>query len=695
LPTPQADSCCLFKENTVNADTPYPHLLAPLDLGFTTLRNRVLMGSMHTGLEEADGGFERMAAFYGERAAGGAGLIVTGGFAPNEAARGAPWMQTFSSPNHVAPHRLITDAVHTHGGHIALQILHTGRYGYHDEVVSASDIKSPISPFPPTPLTDEGVEKTIDDFVRCATLAQASGYDGVEVMGSEGYFINQFLVRHTNRRTDNWGGAYANRMRLPLEIVRRIRQGVGSDFIIVYRLSMLDLVPQGSTWPEIEQLGKGIAQAGVTLLNTGIGWHEARVPTIAASVPRGAFTWVTRRLMGKVNVPLVTTNRINTPEVAERILARGDADMVSLARPLLADPQFVNKAAAGRGDRINTCIACNQACLDHIFELKEASCLVNPRACHETEWTLDPTDAPKRLAVVGAGPAGLAFAHVAADRGHRVTLYDGADRIGGQLLMARKIPGKGEFNETLRYFEVRLAEAGVTLQLGVRVAAAELVAQGYDGVVLATGVEPRTPDLLGVDRPEVLSYVDVLAGDAEVGRRVAIVGAGGIGVDVALLLSHTPSTVDPEQQYLAEWGIDPDIVREGGIVPDTNRATPVSPREITILQRQGGKIGNGLGKTTVWAHRLTLERRGVQVRTKVRYDRIDDQGLHYTDRDNQQHCVPVDTIVLCAGQVSHNPLQTPLEEAGLTTWLIGGAAEARGLDAKHAIDQAMRLAARI
>lgn len=676
-------------------DSPYPHLLAPLDLGFTTLRNRVLMGSMHTGLEEAEGGFERLAAYYGERAAGGTGLIVTGGFAPNEAARGAPWMKTFSTPEQVAPHRLITNAVHAHGGHIALQILHTGRYGYHPDVVSASDVQSPISPFPPTPLTADGIEKTIGDFVRCATLAQKAGYDGVEVMGSEGYFINQFLVRHTNNRTDDWGGDYANRMRLPVEIVRRIRRAVGTDFIIVYRLSMLDLVDNGSDWSEIEELGKAIANAGVTIINTGIGWHEAKVPTIAATVPRGAFTWVTRRLMGKVDVPLVTTNRINTPEVADKILARGDADMVSLARPLLADPQFVNKAAAGRADRINTCIACNQACLDHIFEAKEASCLVNPIACHETEWNPKPSAAPKNLAVVGAGPAGLAFAHVAADRGHQVTLYDRADRIGGQLLMARKVPGKEEFNETLRYFEVRLAEAGVTLRLGVDVTAAELVAQGYDGVVLATGVAPRTPDIPGVDRPEVLSYVDVLGRDVDVGRRVAIIGAGGIGVDVAHLLSHVQPAGESGPRYLTEWGIDTDIAVPGGLHPAAERWTPTPPREITIFKRSGGKIGSGLGKTTVWAHRIILERRGVQVQTKVQYHRIDDEGLHYTDAEGQDHTLACDHIVICAGQDSHRPLAEPLEAAGMSTWIIGGADKARGLDAKHAIDQGMRLAAQI
>ncbi|MEU6977720.1 MULTISPECIES: NADPH-dependent 2,4-dienoyl-CoA reductase [unclassified Streptomyces] len=668
--------------------TPYPHLLSPLDLGFTTLPNRVLMGSMHVGLEEAEHGFERMAAFYAERARGGVGLIVTGGIAPNEAGR--PWDggAKLTTAEEVAEHRLITDAVHEAGGRIAMQILHFGRYAYHPGLVAPSPLKAPISPFAPNELTDAEVEQTVEDYVRCAELAKEAGYDGVEVMGSEGYLINEFIAAATNQRTDRWGGSYENRVRFPLEIVRRIRERVGAEFILVYRLSMLDLIPGGSTLDEVVALAKEIEAAGATIINTGIGWHEARIPTIATSVPRGAYTWVTKRLMGAVSVPLVTSNRINTPEVAEEILAGGRADMVSMARPFLADPDFVAKAAADRAETINTCIGCNQACLDHTFSLKITSCLVNPRACHETELVLSPTRLAKRIAVVGAGPAGLACAVSAAERGHAVTLYDGAGEIGGQLNVAKRVPGKEEFDETLRYFRVQLAERGVEVRLNTFVEASDL--EGYDEVVVATGVTPRTPEIEGVDHPSVVGYLDVLRHGAPVGERVAILGAGGIGFDVAEFLTDggEGASQDPET-YFRQWGVDTSYASRGGLrTPER----PRPPRQVHLLQRKTTKVGAGLGKTTGWIHRTELKHRGVTMVAGASYTRIDDEGLHLTI-DGEAKVLPVDTVVLCTGQEPRRGLYEELVAAGRAAHLIGGADVAAELDAKRAIDQGTRLAA--
>ncbi|MFE1906585.1 FAD-dependent oxidoreductase [Streptomyces gardneri] len=673
---------------TPTPTTPYPHLLSPLDLGFTTLPNRVIMGSMHVGLEETEHGFERMAAFYAERARGGVGLIVTGGIAPNEAGR--PWDggAKLTTAEEVAEHRLITDAVHGAGGRIAMQILHFGRYAYHPALVAPSAIQAPISPFVPNELTDAEVEQTVEDYARCAELAKEAGYDGVEVMGSEGYLINEFIAAATNRRTDRWGGSYENRVRFPLEIVRRIRERVGEDFILVYRLSMLDLVPGGSTLEEVVQLAKEIEAAGATIINTGIGWHEARIPTIATSVPRGAYTWVTKKLMGAVSVPLVTSNRINTPEVAEEILADGRADLVSLARPFLADPAFVAKASEGRADTINTCIGCNQACLDHTFNLKITSCLVNPRACHETELVLSPTRLAKRVAVVGAGPAGLACAVSAAERGHAVTLFDAAAEIGGQLNVAKRVPGKEEFDETLRYFRVQLAERGVEVRLNTYVSAADL--EEYDEVVVATGVSPRTPDIAGVDHPSVVSYLDVLRDGAPVGERVAIIGAGGIGFDVAEFLTDggEGASQDPET-YFRQWGVDTSYENRGGLrTPE--RTAP--PRQVHLLQRKSTKVGAGLGKTTGWIHRTELKHRGVAMVAGVSYERIDDEGLHLTI-DGEPQLLPVDTVVLCSGQDPQRELHEELLAAGRSAHLIGGADVAAELDAKRAIDQGTRLAA--
>ncbi|MFE3838401.1 FAD-dependent oxidoreductase [Pseudogemmobacter sonorensis] len=680
---------------------PYPHLLAPLDLGFTTLRNRVLMGSMHTGLEDSGKTLPRLAAYFAERARGGVGLIVTGGFSPNVAGWTKPMAGMLSTHAAARRHRQLTDAVHAEGGKIAAQILHAGRYGYHPFVVAPSRLKAPISPFTPFALTARGVERQIRAFVRSARMAREAGYDGVEIMGSEGYFINQFIAAHTNHREDGWGGDYAGRMRLPVEIVARVREAVGPDFILIYRLSMLDLVPEGSDWDEITRLARAVEAAGATILNTGIGWHEARVPTIATSVPRGAFAWITRKMRGEVSIPLVATNRINTPEVAEGILAAGDADMVSMARPLLADPDFVAKAASGRADRINTCIACNQACLDHVFKGKTASCLVNPRACHETELILAPAPAPRRIAVVGAGPAGLACATTLAERGHAVDLFEASARIGGQFNMARIIPGKAEFSETLRYFSRRIEDLAATGRLrlhpGRRVAAEDLA--GHDEVVLATGVTPRDPAIPGQEagRAEgrVLSYVEVLAHGAPVGARVAILGAGGIGFDMAEFLLHEDAASAPDPAlWAAEWGVgDPAQARGGLVAP---RPAPPA-RQVTLLQRKPGSPGKGLGKTTGWIHRATLKRAGVRMQGGVNYERIEPRGLwisHGAAREAPE-LIEVDTIVLCTGQEPLRDLLPALEAAGRPVHLIGGADRASELDAKRAIDQGTRLAARL
>lgn len=670
--------------------SPYPHLLSPLDLGFTTLPNRVLMGSMHIGLEEAERGFERMAAFYAERARGGVGLMVTGGIAPNDEGRPYPGGAKLTTEAEAAQHRQVTDAVHAAGGRIALQILHFGRYAYHPELVAPSPLQAPISPFVPNELTDEQVEKTADDFVRTAELAKSAGYDGVEIMGSEGYLINEFIAAQTNRREDRWGGSYENRMRFPVEIVRRTRERVGDDFILIYRLSMLDLVPGGSTLEEVVMLAKAVEAAGATIINTGIGWHEARIPTIATSVPRGAFAWVTKRLMGAVGVPLITSNRINTPEKAEELLAGGHADMVSMARPFLADPAFVAKARAGRPEAINTCIGCNQACLDHTFSGKITSCLVNPRACHETELVLAPTRLRKRVAVVGAGPAGLACAVTAAERGHAVTLFDAADEIGGQLNVARRIPGKEEFDETVRYFGVRLADEGVDVRLATQVSAGMLAE--YDEVVLATGVTPRTPEIPGVDHPSVVGYLDVLRGGAEVGERVAVIGAGGIGFDVAEFLTDEGerASQDPET-YFRQWGVDTSYGTRGGLTAP--RRSP-APRSVHLLQRKTTKVGAGLGKTTGWIHRTELKHRGVTMVAGVAYDRIDDAGLHITV-DGESRVLPVDTVVLCSGQEPRRDLYEELRAGGREVHVIGGADVAAELDAKRAILQGTELAAEL
>ena len=672
----------------------YPHLLAPLDLGFTTLRNRTLMGSMHTGLEERPGGFERMATYFSERARGGVGLMVTGGIAPNEEGGVYDGAAKLTNAEEADRHRIVTRAVHEAGGKICLQILHAGRYAYSRKQVAPSAIQAPINPFTPRELDEEGIEKQIADFVTCSTLARSAGYDGVEIMGSEGYFINQFLAAHTNHRTDRWGGSYENRMRLAVEIVRRVREAVGAQFIIIFRLSMLDLVEGGSSWEEIVALAKAVEQAGATLINTGIGWHEARIPTIATKVPRAAFSKVTAKLRGLVSIPLITTNRINTPEVAERILSEGDADMVSMARPFLADPEFVNKAAAGHAERINTCIGCNQACLDHTFGGKLTSCLVNPRACHETELNYLPTLQIRKIAVVGAGPAGLAAATVAAQRGHEVTLFDSASEIGGQFNIAKRVPGKEEFAETLRYFRNKVQETGVQLRLGNRVTAADLLGAGFDEVILATGIAPRTPAIPGIDNPMVLSYLDVILQRKPVGRRVAVIGAGGIGFDVSEFLVHqgVATSLDREA-FWKEWGIDTTLQARGGVA-GVKPEVHAPARQVFLLQRKSSKVGDGLGKTTGWIHRTGLKNKQVQMLNAVQYLKIDDAGLHIRiGEDGEEQLLAVDNVVICAGQDPLRELYDDLLNAGQSVHLIGGADVAAELDAKRAIDQGSRLAA--
>ncbi|SHO48572.1 NADPH-dependent 2,4-dienoyl-CoA reductase [Desulfopila aestuarii] len=664
----------------------YPRIFQSLDLGFTTLKNRILMGSMHTGLEEEKDGFDKMAEYFGQRAAGGVGLIVTGGVAPNRAGWVAPFSLRLSSNSQVNSHRRITDRVHLEGGKICMQILHTGRYGYHPLCVAPSRLKAPINRFRPWALSGSGIRSTIDDFSNCAVLAREAGYDGVEIMGSEGYLINQFIAAKTNKREDEWGGSFENRIRFPLTIVRSIRDTVGADFIIIFRLSMLDLVKDGSSWEEIVLLAKELEKAGVTIINTGIGWHEARVPTIATVVPRAGFAWVTKRLMGEVTVPLITTNRINMPEVAESVLAEGCADMVSMARPFLADPEWVKKTAEGREEEINTCIGCNQACLDNIFARKRASCLVNPRACHETEMPFVPAQTARKIAVVGGGPAGMACAATAAARGHRVTLFEGAENLGGQFLLARNIPGKEEFAETLRYFQHQLDLHGVTLRYGHRAQVSDLT--GYDEIVLATGVVPRKIDIPGIDMDHVIPYNEVIMGRREVGDRVAIIGAGGIGFDVAALLLHHDTQAGGVEDFLADWGVDQEYAHRGGL----GLPRFVTPRrEVHLLQRKKTKPGQGLGKTTGWIHRLELKKNGVKFWIGVEYLKVEKNGL-WINQDGQERLLAVDTIVICAGQESELGLARELDTAALSYHLIGGALLAAEVDAKRAIAEGVALA---
>ncbi|MNR84870.1 2,4-dienoyl-CoA reductase [NADPH] [compost metagenome] len=671
----------------------YPHLLAPLDLGFTTLKNRVLMGSMHVGLEEVEGGYDRMAAFYAERAAGGVGLIVTGGISPNDHGVTFHGGSKLDTLEEAEKHKVITQAVHDAGGKIALQILHTGRYSYQAENVAPSAIQAPINPVKPHALTSAEVNQTIADFANCAKLSQIAGYDGVEIMGSEGYLINEFIAARTNHRDDEWGGSYENRIRFPIEIVKRTRAEVGENFIIIYRLSMLDLVEGGSTLEEVIQLAKEIEKAGATIINTGIGWHEARIPTIATKVPRAAFTWVTKKLKGSVQIPLVTSNRINTPEMAEHVLAQGDADMVSMARPMLADAEFVLKAEQSRSDEINTCIGCNQACLDQIFSMQIATCLVNPRACYETELIFKESAVKKNIAVIGAGPAGLSFATYAADRGHQVTVFDTASQIGGQFNIAKTIPGKEEFYETLRYFKRKIElQPNIKLVLNHTATYEELTAENYDDIVVATGVTPRELTIEGIDHPKVLSYIEVLRERKPVGKKVAIIGAGGIGFDTAEYLSHEgeSGSLNP-QKFYDEWGIDTSYAHVGGL---KQPVLEQSDREIYLLQRKAKAVGASLGKTTGWIHRTGLKHRDVKMIAGASYDKIDDHGLHITVND-QPTVLEVDHVIICAGQESYTAMYDQLKADGKNVHLIGGAKEAGELDAKRAIRQGAELAATI
>ena len=668
--------------------TAYPKLLEPLDLGFTTLKNRVLMGSMHTMLEDIEGGIPRLAAFYSERAKGQVGLIVTGGVAPSKQGLALPVGHPLDNLEEAEKHKEVTKAVHDEGGKICMQILHVGRYGYTPENVSASNTKAPISPFPARELSSEEVEQTIEDYVHCAKMAQYANYDGVEVMGSEGYLINQFIAKKTNLRTDEWGGAYENRIKFPIEIIRRTREAVGENFIIIYRLSMLDLVQGGSTWEEVVQLAKAIEAAGATIINTGIGWHESRVPTIGTVVPKAGFAWVTKKMMGEVNIPLITTNRINMPDVAEKVLAEGNADMVSMARPFLADPDLVLKSIEGRPEEINTCIACNQACLDHTFTMQVSSCIVNPRACHETILVHEPTTEIKKIAIVGAGPAGLEAATVAAKRGHQVVLFEEKHEIGGQFNMAKVIPGKEEYGQTIRYYDNMLKKYGVDLRLNTRAEETDLIAQGYDEIILATGVIPRTLEIEGVHHPKVLDYVDVLYKNKNVGDKVAIVGAGGIGFDMAEYLAHDMSHESVSlntENYMKEWGVDMSYAKGGALAEAPQPLA--SPREIYLLKRSKGKHGKNLGKTTGWIHRSSLAMKEVKMLADVSYEKIDDQGLHIKVGEEQQ-ILDVDHVIICAGQVSLKELETGLSAAGQNVHLIGGANIAVQLDAKMAIKEA-------